>query len=145
MNRARVAYNFTDAHAFPDRWHRAGMRYLTFNCHVVASEETLMPTLERLAGILSPDDRFAVDLAELGTRSPGKPIWVAGYVFRHCCVDDHAFCLGSLDEAEIDEIVELLNITPDLIGYAATEVVSTETRGKPALQRRFSRRRETRT
>jgi hypothetical protein len=68
MKSARTTLNFSDTIAFDERWHDAGQRYVTFNCYVSASARGIEPTLEKLARTLSPDDRFAVDMFELGSR-----------------------------------------------------------------------------
>lgn len=139
---ARVTHNFSDEHALLERWHTAGKRYLSFTGSVIATSEVdIILIMNRLASILSPDDRFAVDLYKLRTRETEKSVSIHGYVFKHCRVDDHAFLLDSLEETEIDEIVGVLDTTP-WIRFGATELVSTAVRGGPIIKRRFSRRKK---
>jgi hypothetical protein len=140
MKSARTTLNFSDTIAFDERWHDAGQRYVTFNCYVSASARGIEPTLEKLARTLSPDDRFAVDMFELGSRAEGKPIWISGYLFKQRSVDDHLLCLDSMEETEVDEVIRLMDLAPEVISYAATEVISTDIRGKATNMRKFNKR-----
>ena len=115
----------------------AGKRYLTFNCFLATPTNELSNEMERLARNVSLGNRFSIDLAEIGRRQDGKPICVSGYVFRNSCGPDGSYHLESIQESEIKDVLEAMNVMPEVVSYAATEMMTTESRGCPTKGREF--------
>jgi hypothetical protein len=45
-----------------------------------------------------------------------------------------------MEETEVDEVIRLMDLAPEVISYAATEVISTDIRGKATNMRKFNKR-----